>query len=418
MICCIGINHRDAAVAERESLAAADAALAESLAAYRDAGLGAVVRLSTCNRAEWYVLADSAELLQATLAVQHPVGATLLQERGYQLHGFAALHHLFRVAASLDSLVVGEPQILGQLKDAYEAACRVGVVCPLLHKIFQRALQAAKKVRQQTGIGERPVSVGSVAVALAGQIFGGLQESTVLVLGAGDVGQTVVQHLRSARVARVVVANRTTARGAAVAGAWQAEAIAWDAWPDAARQADIMVHCAAGQVLDATQVAHVQQARRGRPLFVIDLAVPRGVAADVAGLPEVYLYNIDDLEAVAQKNVHARRGVVDEAETLLVAAARSCWNDIADPSVGPVIALLHQKCDAIRREELRRTMDRLGSGDPRLHEALEACTRAIVSKILHDPIMRLKEEQGAGAPNTSAATHPADWLKRLFGLST
>lgn len=408
MIICWGINHTGAGVSERESFAVASTHLPDLLATYQSRAISSAVVLSTCNRTEWYTQIDSAGALESFLAAQAGLDMELLRARGYQFCGYSALLHLFRVASSLDSLVVGESQVLGQLKSAYDAGCSAGTVTHLLHKIFQRAFRVAKRVRETTGISERPVSVASVAVTLAAQILGDLRKCRALVIGTGEIGKLAATHLCSAEIGKLTLCNRTLEHATNFVGAENknVEVVEWSAQEAALNNIDIVLVCAPVE-WGADLLSRVQKARAGKPLFIIDLAVPRAVDPNCANEGGVYLYNLDDLETVSAQNIEARQECLVRAEEIVQAAARECWAELSQAPVGHVIASLHQKCELIRQQELARTLADLEGCDFRTAQAVEQCTRSIVAKILHDPIMELKSTE---------LEESAPWLRRLFRL--
>ncbi len=419
MIHCIGINHDGANIATRETLAIATDGYAAWTNDLRAAGALEVVVLSTCNRTEWYLVTapdDNTNWIDVINARLPGAGDTL-RDVGYQHRDYGVFLHLCRVTAGLDSLVPGEPQIFGQIKTAYEQAVSAGAVGAVLHRVFQRAFKVAKQIREETSVGERPLSVGAVAVLLAEQIVGQLSACTALVIGAGEMGQLVVQHLRSRKIGRVLIVNRTGERASAVAQSFGAEMLPWSQLSTAMAQADIIIGSAACEAplvrVEALQPACV--ARAGRPLFCIDIALPRTMESAIASLPNVYLYDLDDLQAVIQTNRAARTAAMGEAEALLGEAAQRLWQELGDGDLHTLIAALHQKCESIRRGEVERTLARLHNDDPRLREALVRCTEAIVAKILHDPIVTAKSASRAEPANTESAPI-GHWLRKLFRL--
>lgn len=414
MILCWGVNHTVASVAQREQVAVPKGLLARWLMTCRAAELAEVVILSTCNRTEIYAVCAGDELESAQRCVAHaveqcaPQAAAVLHEIGYWHVGDAAVRHLFRVASSLDAMVVGEPQILGQVKQAYDAACAVGAVGPQCHHVFQRAFRAAKRVREQTGLGERPVSIGSVAVALATQLFGDLSRCRALVLGSGEMGTEVGQYLRAAEIGHLAISGRNGERLTALAERTAATVVPWTSWPAQLGDIDIVI-CSTAATQPVMTRVHVDAARRGRearPLFLIDLALPRNIESDCADGTAVYLYDLDDLKAIAEQNLDARRAAVDTAEGLVAAMAESAWNTLQSAHRG-VLSSLHQKCEMIRQQEVSRTLQQLGGHDMAIAQALDCCTHAIVAKMLHDPIVAVKADDPA----------PIEWLRRLFRLA-
>jgi glutamyl-tRNA reductase len=383
----IGASHRSVPVELRERLA--------DIPPEAVTGAAEVVVVSTCNRVELYLAGDDPdELAEAALAAIDPEVAAL----AFRADDQAAALHLCRVASGLDSLVPGESQILGQVRDAYEAGQQAGTVGPMLHRLFRHALRAGKRARTDTAIAESPASVSSAAVELAERVFGDLSSCRVLVLGAGKMGTLTVLSLRARGVEDVVVADRAVVRDALV--------------PELAR-ADIVV-CATGSrdpVVTVDDVRAARRARRGRPIFFVDIAVPRDVQPDVNEVDGCYLYDIDDLERVVTATVAGRAAEAARAEDIAAREATEfrAWQLALD--VAPAIASLHEAAERIRRDELARAERRLGPLSTEQRRAVEALTSQIVAKLLHAPTIRLKEAAvAAEGPGYAAA------VRRLFDL--
>ena len=398
----VGLNHTTAAVAVRERLAFSDAALAQALAHLHPPGVRELVILSTCNRVELYMQTDdvdaSAASCVAFLAAHHDVPAAQFGPHLYQLSDLEAVRHLFRVAASLDSLVLGEAQILGQVKAAYlaaQAAERTGVI---FSQLFERALSVAKAVRHDTGISDHAVSVSYAAVELAKKIFENLQHRTVMVLGAGDTAELAARHLVRQGVTRIFIANRTLERAERLAQALQAKAIPWTAFPEHLAYTDIVISStgAPHTIVDAPMVREAIRARRSRPMFFIDIAVPRDIDPAVNRLENVFLYDIDDLHHVVQENRHARQREALAAEELVWQEVRHFQQWLAVRDAVPTIVALRQRAETVRQKELDKALARLGPLDARQRRALEALTSGIVNKLLHAPTVYLKRSSSAG----------------------
>lgn len=397
LLCCFGVSFRNAPIAVRERLAWSSATRrAIACACVAAEGIREALVIVTCNRAELYTVVENGEdartTTQSALAGIDRSAAEVIGSVGYCLTDMTAMHHLFRVAASLDAMVVGEPQVLGQVKAAYQEAQAAGTVGKVLHRVMQRCFTAAKQIRHETGIGLHPVSVGSVTVELAQQIFGDLAACRLLMVGIGAIGRHTIPHLRAAGVADLWLANRTAATAAETAAAWDATPIPWDQLDRALAHADIVMTAmgATAPVITRTLVESILPQRR-RPLFLLDIAMPRNIAPDVGRLPEVYLYDLDDLQTLADQNLATRKAAVERAEGLVTVAAQQCYDCISHTTLAPTIAQLYHKCEVIRAEEMAKTMARHPEGGRTLQEALEACTSAIVSKILHDPVLHVKE---------------------------
>jgi glutamyl-tRNA reductase len=382
----VGTSHHHAPVELRERVA-----LDRDQAAALAERLGEAVCLSTCNRTELYVVAEDAEdaeqrAVEALAELEPEVEQAL-----YRLRDHAAALHLFRVAAGLDSLVPGEGEILGQVRTAYES----GTPGLVLDRVFRQALHAGRKVRAQTAIGESPASVSSAAAALAEQVFGKLDGSRILLIGAGKVGEQAARNLRTRGAEIVLTANSKTER------AQLEEQLA---------HADVVVSSTSSSeyVLDAPTV---ERARRGRQLLLIDLAVPRDLDPAIHQLDGCYLYDIDDLEAIVSETLAGRRGEAERAESLVAAEAQKFheWHSALD--VVPAIASLRARAEEIREAELRKAEAVLGRLDDSQRRAVESLTGAIVNKLLHLPTVRMKQAAAA-----ADGVIYAEAVRHLFGL--
>jgi glutamyl-tRNA reductase len=392
----VGISHRHAPVEVRERVALGAkeaAALSRELA-----GSGECVCLSTCNRTELYAVGDGAET--RALEMLRTLGGDEVAALSYRLGDYAAALHLFRVAAGLDSLVPGEGEILGQVRAAYEA----GAPGPLLNRLFHDALHAGKKARAQTTIAENPASVSSAGAALAQQVFGELAGRRVLIVGAGKVGELAARSLAARGAELVAVANRSDERGHELARQFGAHAIPIERLAEELGAADVAITCtsAPGFVLGPEDVRD----RKGRPLFLIDLAVPRDVDPAVNEIDDCYLYNIDDLEAVVQASLSSRRREAERAEAIVAAEAERFRAWQASLEVVPTIASLRARAEAIRSAELSKA--KLSSEQ---REAVDSITAQILNKLLHLPTVRMKEAAAA-----ADGVLYADAVRHLFGL--
>jgi glutamyl-tRNA reductase len=389
----VGTSHHHAPVELRERVAVEPDA-AKVLATRLAEGGREAVCLSTCNRTELYVAADDAESAErdavAALAALEPEVEPAL----YRLHDRAAVLHLFRVAAGLDSLVPGEGEILGQVRIAYE----VGSPGVFLDRVFRQALHAGRKARAQTAIGESPASVSSAAAALAEQVVGSLDGCSILLLGAGKMSEQASRNLRSRGATIALVANSKTARG-------EIEA--------ALATVDVVIAStnAPGLVLDAEAVARATRGRRGRQLLLVDLAVPRDLDPAIRDLDGCYLYDIDDLEQIVAETLSGRRREAERAEFLVAAEAEKFHEWHASLDVVPAIASLRAKAEEIRRSELRKAESLLGRLDDSQRNAVESVTSQIVNKLLHLPTVRMKQAAAAADGVTYAEA-----VRHLFGL--
>jgi len=398
----VGLNHTTAPVAVRERLAFSDATLAQALQQFRAPEVQELVMLSTCNRVELYMHASDVDASLAScvafLATCHALPPADFTPHLYQRHDLDAVRHLFRVAASLDSLIVGEPQILGQVKAAYQAAQTARRTGSLLTQLFERALGVAKTVRTETGISDHAVSVSYAAVELAKKIFESLQQRTVMVLGAGETAELAARHLVNQGVAQVYITNRTAERAERLAQALQAKALPWEAFPEHLVYTDIVLSSTSAPhtIIDLPMVREAMRVRRGRPMFFIDIAVPRDIAPAVNTLENVFLYDVDDLHNVVQENLRERQREALAAEELVWREVRHFqqWLEVRDAV--PTIVALRQHAEAIRQQELEKTLAKLGPLAEHQRRALEALTSGIVNKLLHAPTVYLKRSSQEG----------------------
>jgi glutamyl-tRNA reductase len=404
----VGVSHHRAPVELRERVAL-EVEQASEVAKELAAHLGEAVCLSTCNRTELYVAHDDA------LEVESDVTAVLLDREPelaaalYRLRDEAAALHLFRVAAGLDSLVPGEGEILGQVRKAFEA----GAPGPVLGRLFREGLHAGRKVRSQTAIGEAPSSVSAAAAALAQQVFGDLSERRILLIGAGEVSEQAARNLLSRGAAIAGVANRTLARASELAAQYGSAALPLDRVEEELERADVVVSSTSAPelVLRRGQVERALRARKGRPLFLIDLAVPRDLDPEINELDGCYLYDIDDLQAVVAESLAGRRREAESAEAIVAEEAERFHAWQASLDVVPAIASLRARAEEIRRRELAKAEARLGELSESERRAVESVTAQIVNKLLHLPTIRMKEA-AAGADGVVYA----DAVRHLFGL--
>ncbi len=397
----VGLSHHIAPIAMRERVNCSDMQLPLALlAASERPGVREVAILSTCNRMEVYALVEAAhvsgafEQVARHLAEHHRVPHTELTPFLYMKHDQEVALHLMRVASGLDSLVLGEAQILGQVKGALRAAQAAGTAGSALTALLQQSISAGRRTQAETGLGKGAFSIGHAAVDLASKVFGELSHAGVLILGAGKMSEVTARHLRNSGVASVLVANRTYARAEALAGKLGGRAIHYDAFPDELRRADIVIASTAAPhpIITRAMLAPVLRKRRGNPLILIDIAVPRDIDTDVLSLDNVFLYNIDDLQAVVAQEAHGRKSEVGHAETIL---AEECARFVAwyrNREAAPVITQLRQKLDRIREEELALLRTQLDSLTEREWQKVEAAFRSMSTKYAKEPILRLKRE--------------------------
>lgn len=415
MIVVVGLNHETAPVAVREALAFPKQDLGRALERVRqEAGLSEAVILSTCNRVEIYGRSETsgAAAVAQFLARYHGREWSEVEKHLYRLEGEEAVRHAFRVAASLDSMVLGESQILGQVKEAYQAAEGCGSLGPVLNGLRMRSVAAAKRARSETAIGRNAVSLSHVAVELASKIFGELRGHAVLLVGAGKMSELAARQMvrRGARAS--VLGGRRFEKAEQLAMSLGGRAAPFESLRAELARADIVISGtgAAGVVVEREDVEAAQAARHGRPLFLIDIAVPRDIAEDAGKVAGVFLYDIDDLQGVATANLRERRRQSAEAEAIVEREVREFLDWRRSLEVVPLLVELRKRADEIRRAEIEKARRRLGTLTPEQESALEAATTAIVNKLLHAPTVRLKELAGHGQ-----ADH-VGLVRRLFDL--
>lgn len=415
----VGLSHHTAPVELRERLAFTKAMLPQALAELsRLDAMSEVVLLSTCNRTEVYSASPDPDAARHTLvqflACSRGLGdARVLEPHLYTRADADAARHLFRVAAGLDSLVVGEPQIFGQVKDAFAAASSAGVTGPTLNKLFPASFVVGKRVRSETALGEGAVSVSYAAVSLARKIFGNLAGLNVLLVGAGEMSRLTAEHLRGHDVQCITVASRTFDHARELAEEVGGTAIEWDRLDAALAASDIVVTAtgSAEPVLTRARVVAAIGARRRRPLFVIDIAVPRDVEASVGDLEQVFLYNVDDLEAIVADNLARREAEVARAEAIVAEELARFVAWLRARQAVPTVVALRQRFEAIRQHELRRLEPKLAQLSPEARGRVDEITRLIVEKLLLTPTEQLK-----ALDDHQAVAAYTDALTRLFSL--
>ena len=414
----VGLSHRTAPIEVRETVDFARAGVEAALAALASRGIGReLVVLSTCNRAEIYAVGDAettADRLGQFFSEYHQVAHAEVADHLYIHRGADAARHLFRVAAGLDSLVVGEPQILGQVKAAYGVASDRQFTAALTNRLFHSAFTVGKRVRAETGLGEGAVSVSYAALGLAKKIFGDLKGRTVLILGAGEMAKLTGVHLQSQHVKQITIASRTLSAAQNLAGRLDGTAIPWDSLDAALATADIIVTAtgAPDPVLTRARLEEALRPRRGRPLFIIDIAVPRDVEPAAGQLDQVFLYNIDDLRAIVQENLARRGAELDRAEAIVSeeVARFAAW--MQSREIVPTVVALRQRFEMIRRAELERLEPKLAGLPPDARARIDEVTRLIVEKLLLTPTEQLK-----AVSDEAMIVAYADALNRLFRLA-
>lgn len=412
-ILCLGVNHRTAPVEVRERLACS---LEEVLAV--GAPFGEVVLLSTCNRLELYACSPAGpdgveEAMTALLCQATGVGEGELAGHLYSRRGWDAATHLLRVATGLDSLVLGEPQILGQVTGAFMQATEAGSLGHCLTKLFRAAIRAGKRARNETAISANPASISSVALSLAQQHAGELRQRRVLVIGAGEMGRLTLKALSHRGAGCVEVVNRTFARAESAAATFGGCAFPLDRLAERLAQADVVIAAtgAPQPILSRQVVADAVALRPERPLLLVDLAVPRDIDPAVGELPGVSLYDVDDLRGSLDEALSAREGEVPQVEAIIAEEVSGLQNAYREMSVRPLIKDLRHKAENIRQREMERTLRNLGDIDDATLRHIQKFSQALVNQLLHEPTLYLKEKAVNGE------TGEVELAREMFGLS-
>jgi glutamyl-tRNA reductase len=412
-----GLNHRTAPVEVREKLAFPAGIIEEALRGLlQQAGVQEGVILSTCNRVEVAVAGDcdGKAVVERFLAAARNLPEKQIAEHLYHYQDREAIKHLFRVAASLDSMVVGEPQILGQLKDAYSAAKNVGTVNGLLDGVLTRAFSVAKRVRSETEIGQNAVSISYAAVELAREIFGKLQGHAILLIGAGKMSELAARHLHRAGAERIFVTNRTRERAEQVAAIFNGTVVPYEQFTTTLAQVDIVITSSGAPhyILTPDVMKSVLHQRKNKPIFLIDIAVPRNIDPAVNKLDNAFLYDIDDMGRVVERNRLTRQHEAEQAERIIEEEVDRMVARLREREVAPTIIRLQEQLEGIRAGEWDRMRGRLGTLTPQQEEALEALTKGIMGKVAHGAIAELRKQAGRGD-----AGAVLDTVRRIFRLS-
>ncbi|MCX8071527.1 MAG: glutamyl-tRNA reductase [Candidatus Binatia bacterium] len=393
----VGVNHHWAPVEVRERLAIQAEDVAEFLGSLvQSPAVEEAALLSTCNRVEVLVVTrDGEEAVAAVTERLASVGQCPreeLNDKLFQYRGREAVRHLFRVAASLDSLVVGEPQILGQVKESYRSASAAGTIGVILHRCFHKAFAVAKRVRTRTGIASRAVSVSSAAVELASKVFDRLDDKTGLLIGAGTIGELAARHLLSHGLRSLLVVNRSFERAVAVAKQFGATPVPFEELTQALVWSDLVIGATAAQdfILTADAIRQILRQRKFRPLFLIDLSVPRNFEPKINQIDQVYLFDIDDLALVAEQNREQRAEEAERAQWIVDAEVDAFMRWLQSLQVVPTIVALRHRFEALRQQELERFLVSHPGLDPRLRQEMIVFSQSLVAKLLHAPLTQLK----------------------------
>lgn len=413
----VGLSHKTAPVEFRERLSFSEDRQREAVREIvKLSPIKEAVLLSTCNRTELYTIASSVEAgveaLIDYLAAAAGLNPIELKKYLYFYNHEHAVLHLFRVVSSLESMVVGEAQILGQVKEAYDLAFQEGATDTVLNRLLRHAFKVGKRVRTETAIGESAVSISYAAVELAKQVFGVLDGNTVMVVGAGEMSELTVVHLLDNGIKKVIVTNRTFARAQELAEKFRGEAVPFEAMFEAMEAADIVISStgASEPIINRQEMIKVMKARRFRPIFLIDIAVPRDINTNVNKLRNVFLYDIDDLQQVVEANVAERMREAEKAEVMIEAEVEEFVRWRRSLEVVPTIKAIRDMAEKIRVEELAKSLPKISLNETEVKE-IDALTRLIVNKLLHEPTIRLKDisrlKDGPGYVNA---------IRHLFGL--
>ena len=414
----IGLNHRTTPVSLLERMAVPAPELPKALHTLeRSENLAEVAVLSTCNRTEVYARCTrfhpAVEDVRNFLTDQSSLDPDTISDHLYTYHDDAAVAHLFGVAAGVDSMIVGEGEILGQVREAWQIAEQETAIGPLVSRVFRQAVEVGKRARTETGIGRHAVSVSSAAVAVAGERLGGLEGRRVLVVGAGDVGAGMAVALRGAGVSDIVVANRSPRRGAELAARVGGRAIGLEGVPDHLVDTDVLLAStgAADVLLERSDIESAMSRRGDRALLIVDIAVPRNVDPGVSQVFGVTLLDIDDLRAFAAQSLEQRRQEIGTVREIIAEELDRFRLERSAREVAPLVSSLRARAEELRVAELARYRSRLALLDPTARDAVDALTRGIVNKLLHDPTVRVKDAAG-----TPQGDQYADVLAALFGL--
>ncbi len=412
----VGLNHKVADVEVREKLAFNGPKLEEGLMRFRELPeIQEAIILSTCNRVELYAnvndAAKASESVKAFLAEFHNINRTSLDTALYIYDDISAVRHVFRVASSLDSMVVGEPQILGQLKDAFDLALSKKTTGILLNRLMKKAISVAKRVRTETRIAENAVSISFAAVELAKKIFTDLSTRVFMLLGAGEMAELAAKHLISNGVKEVLVSNRTFERACELAEEFHGRPVRFEDFIQEMARTDIII-CSTGAphyILTKTQMHKVMKERKQRQVFIIDISVPRNIDPEINDLANVYLYNVDDLQGVVDSNMFERQKEAQKAENIIEEEIETFLKWLASLDSVPTIIALREKAEEVRKEELDKLFHKIQGIGEKDKEAIEYMATAIMNKLIHPPTAALKED--SENKDILVAT-----IKRLYGI--
>lgn len=414
----IGLSHKTAPVDVREKLSFPEATVQNALRTLLGyEGVRECIIVSTCNRVEIYASvqdnATGVEQIKRFISEYHNLSPQSLDQALYIHQDDQAVRHIFRVASSLDSMVVGEPQILGQLKDAFEIALKTKTTSTIMNKLMKKAISTAKRVRTETKIAESAVSISFAAVELARKIFGDLNGKTVMLLGAGEMAELAARHLLNNGVKSIMVANRTFERAVELANEFRGSAVRFEDFPNEMVMADILI-CSTGAphyVVKYEDTARALKGRHHKPIFMIDISVPRNIDPAVNKIDNIYLYDIDDLQGVVNANIEGRAKEAEKAEEIILEETATYLKWVCSLDAVPTIVDLREKVEEIRSSELEKALSKMNGACEEHKQIVDALTKSIVNKIIHAPIVVLKQ-----SASTVRSNEIFSFTRRLFNL--
>jgi glutamyl-tRNA reductase len=415
-IALVGISHKTAPVEVRERLSFQGETIRTALTSLlARENISEAMILSTCNRVEVVAEGPDDRMIREFLCAYHRISPDTISKHLYSFRNTDAIRHVFRVASSLDSMMVGEPQILGQVKEAYRIATDAGTIGMHLSALMSRAFAVAKKIRSETGISQSAVSVSYAAVELAKKIFGQLTGKTVMIVGASKMGELAARHLKRAGVSSVLVTNRTFDRAVELAKAFEGAAVLFEHLEDHIDRADIVISSTGAPhfVISRTMAEHIINRRKNKPMFFIDIAVPRDIDPGVHEIDNAFLYDIDDLQQVVESNLKERLKEAVRAEQIVDEEVQVFCSRMQSREIVPTIVQLRDTLDKLRRDEIERYRKTLKDMTPDQQAAVDQITQSLVNKILHQPISHLK--QIAHEPNGAEMT---DLIRKIFNIKT
>ncbi|HIJ59772.1 MAG TPA: glutamyl-tRNA reductase [Nitrospirae bacterium] len=414
----LGLNHKTASVEVREKIAFSGTKLEEGLMHFSSISqIKETAILSTCNRVEVYFVVDkdnadeAIEKIQDVISIVHNIEKSLFLQHLYNHRNKKAVKHIFRVASSLDSMIVGEPQILGQLKDAFDLSLKKKTTGVILNKLITHAIYTAKRVRTETKIAENAVSISFAAVEMAKKIFISLTEKRVMLIGAGEMAELAARHLINNGVSNVIVANRTFERGCELANLFNGKVVKFEDFQRELVNVDIVI-CSTGAssyIINKEQMHKIMKERKNKPVFIIDISVPRNVAPDINDIDNVYLYDVDDLQDVVYSNINNRKKEAEKAENIVSEEVESFINWIDSLQVTPTVIALKKKAEEIRDDEFQRFKNKYPNLNEDTLKAIHYMGTAIINKLIHPPIIALKE-------HGNESTQIVEFTKKLYDL--